>query len=335
MNKKFFIYISAALAVLLIIGLGWFFASQKQNRTSQTPQSADIPDFQSNQKLTAEKLNIIGEKNNDDLSGASANPTNTNDFSLAGLNENTQKLIQKYLAAIKSSPKTNPTSSSSNGANIATPTDNLTATTIAPFKIISLLSPQASPKKQMTEEEIFDILYPQFYRDYLSDMQDLMVAQDHLRPDQKTDFDTKEKIYSFWKTNVDFWISAGAIDSNQKNNYLTGLDELEALNEMEADMYRQLSLGKIIRQLTRAVANLFKPTSAKAVDVCVEPLYGYRIPIGTSAIAVMDPTGYNLRAPCCKCKAYNQEIGCLNRLCSDNPAVIFDQTTGICGCSGM
>ena len=198
-----------------------------------------------------------------------------------------------------------------------------------------VVRPRLSPTRVLSDEEVFAILHPSYYLKYLSTIEDLMVGDGRLGPNEKQVFDSEAKVIAFWRDKVfDYIVLKGIMAPEDRTRFEYGLEVVQELHREEANYLRydvQASNYKVIAfwepfyermgrggGLGDIVAGLFVPR-AQAQSDCSQS--------GTGS----QEAGSNVEAVCCDCTINGVPVGCLNAVCSGRPA-IYDQATGICGC---
>ncbi|MDP3947344.1 MAG: hypothetical protein Q8Q41_01480 [bacterium] len=191
------------------------------------------------------------------------------------------------------------------------------------------------PALVLSDYEIFAILHPPYYLQYLSTLEDLMIRDGRMRADEKLAFNTENKVISFLRDKVfDYIVLKGITVPEDRARFERGLEVVQELHRDEANYLRygaQSSKYQIVafwqplydrikdeKSFAEILAGVFF-SRARAQAEC------FQIGAGNPA------QGTNLVAVCCDCNISGYPVGCLNAVCPGRPA-IYDQTTGICGC---
>lgn len=217
---------------------------------------------------------------------------------------------------------------------------------------LEVLKPEASSplSSLLSEQEIFERLFPQFYIDYLNDLQEQLISVGYLKPEERRVFDSLNDIVSFLDREIGYLLEVRTLSQAEYKRLREGLyGDFARLIRMEAEQLRSSSLAPDLEKHMANNQKLLPPLSqrSESAGFCkareglfdklrqlVKGIFGgfvkaqgdcYRQGIGR-------PWGYNLWAPCCDCKMlFIIPIGCLNAVCPFYPA-IWDPMTGICGC---
>ena len=192
-----------------------------------------------------------------------------------------------------------------------------------------------TPTRVLSDYEIFTILHPPYYLEYLSTIEDLMIGDGRLGPSEKQVFDSEAKVIAFWRDKVfDYIVLKGIMAPEDRTRFEYGLEVVQELHREEANYlrydvqsskYRVVAFWEPFYERMRGggglgdiVAGLFVPR-ARAQSDCSQSGAGSQ------------QAGSNVEAVCCDCTINGVPVGCLNAVCSGRPA-IYDQATGICGC---
>lgn len=198
-------------------------------------------------------------------------------------------------------------------------------------------SPQEKTDPEL-ENKIFETLYPQYYRDQLSYLQDLLVGEGIIEEENRSAFENEEEIFNFVRIGIQYLKDNGTITQENAQRFLdSGLSEWKKINSQEAEEMRKGELPVSIRSSSAIFCTNNSPFS-------IFSDFARKIIFGNSAQAqcfqygasIGPIPGRNLWAPCCICWAGGKSpvpIGCLNAVCIGRNA-IWDPVTGICGCDG-
>jgi hypothetical protein len=203
-----------------------------------------------------------------------------------------------------------------------------------------------SPKPSLrpTHAEIFSVQHPAYYLDYLSFLQDLMVADGSITPADRMTFSREEDVLRFWRTKgYGYLVDQGILSKRDRAAWNRGIALVRKLHKSEASLLLQA------KKLPGA-ASFFTPPQEQLADLRLAEggLFAWATSLLGDALgnrtayaqtdcfkggASSPKPGTNLTAPCCNCHNVDGEpIGCLNRICPFG-AAIFDQSTFICGCA--
>ncbi|MBI2639698.1 MAG: hypothetical protein HYW90_02280 [Candidatus Sungbacteria bacterium] len=215
--------------------------------------------------------------------------------------------------------------------------------------------------QQLSEKEIFEIIWPKHYRDYLFDMRGLMVNDGFISSSQHVAFASDADIYNFVKALDAYALFKGWITAEDYNNFIRGIDEvLPELVDGEKGNIRSGRKASVVLPGGQRFVNKSKPAILQDildgfayVFMRSKPAYAAWVTKGDcykdDNPADQTP-GSNLATICCNCgffcttgcafvedcgpygAACNVQVGCLNSVCEGYQNAIFDQTTGICGC---
>lgn len=184
--------------------------------------------------------------------------------------------------------------------------------------------PKVSP-----EPDIF--VFPEFYVEYLNEMQDIMIADGALG--QKTIFNTNDKVISFLDIFLDYLVNEGVVPASQQEQLHKGLRV--ALVMLKEEARGQSSYFNLNSPLGLITVNASARRSFSLVSDIFRRMMEFKNAYAQGECyqeGASGGGGSNLPAPCCNCRLPNgQPIGCLNKVCAGG-AAIWDSQTGICGC---
>ena len=207
------------------------------------------------------------------------------------------------------------------------------------------------------EQQVFDILYPDYFTDGLAFTQSVFVEQGFLSGDYKKieNFDSEEKIFVFVNTNINVFEEIGFITKSEADKFRVGAnkiwknilegEKLELKKQLiGSEFYKRILTNRIYyisKSVNKKIAKILKELKDKAfVKTYAADCYrgGAATPGGTN----------NSYVPCCNCGlklygnvpvrvgdcGYNSRgcdipLGCKNRYGKGRP-VIWDPS-GICG----
>jgi len=199
----------------------------------------------------------------------------------------------------------------------------------------SFIGRKQGQTRVLSDREVFEILHPPYYLDYLSTLEDLMIQDDQLRPEEKQVFDSEAKVIAFLRDKVfDYIVLKGITVPEDRPRFERGLEVVQELHRGEASYLRYdaqssryrvtASLGPLYKKIngelsSRGFLSEFFAPRAQAQAECSQSGAGSQ------------EAGSNVAAVCCNCTINGVPVGCLNAVCSGRPA-IYDSATGICGC---
>lgn len=207
----------------------------------------------------------------------------------------------------------------------------------APFSF-----PLPTPLSFPNQVAVFNLLWPPSYRQYLTDLQDVLIRKKVLDAGDKVTLANEENVYTFLTRSVDAFTKLGVIRSNGNPRMKQGIQAaLRTIKGQELAAYLQfgppfpapqeMDLPKISTTLGEAIASAIKsaamPLFAGSADAQAECF----------RVGIPNPLpGVNLWAPTCIGSipvflGTPIPIGCLNAICPFGNA-LWDPLTGICGC---
>ncbi|MFC1625300.1 hypothetical protein ACFL1O_00220 [Patescibacteria group bacterium] len=195
--------------------------------------------------------------------------------------------------------------------------------------VLSSTPEQVSKPTELTDEEYFDLFYPESYIEYLNTMQETMVDDNYINNEEVVVFEVESDVYPILVKIIDYVADKEYITEVERLSFKGGVEELKELNKIERPYMIEQLLGFLIRK-----AYAFEVSAGAEC---------YRMGVG-------GPIGFNAASFCCNCGWYctpkgciflpdcgpgsaacHIPLGCLNSLCFGRPA-IWDPMTGICGC---
>jgi len=192
-----------------------------------------------------------------------------------------------------------------------------------------------TPKSALTDEEWFNIAYPDYYLAYLGLLQNLMVEKGFLTASEKVEFKEEKDINLFLHKVIDFAVKENVYDEQEAVNAKYGLDVVLPMLQKEERIQWNKTLSVLILEALK-----IKTAWAQTTGDC------YREGVSTGK-------GSNLWAMCCNCGwgYYGKtivyfkdcgtlssvtcnvyEAGCKNSTCQSPKPMIWDPETMICGC---
>lgn len=206
------------------------------------------------------------------------------------------------------------------------------------------------------EQQVFDILYPDYFTDGLAFTQSVFVEQGFLSGDYKKieNFDSEEKIFVFVNTNINVFEEIGFITKSEADKFRVGANKIwkNILEGEKLELKKQLIGSEFYKRiLTNRIYYISKSVNKKIAKILKElkdkafvKTYAADCYRGGAAT----PGGSNVWAPCCNCglkcssngcvyiqdcgsggSSCNVQLGCKN-LYGKGRAVIWDPS-GICG----
>lgn len=236
--------------------------------------------------------------------------------------------------------------------------ENIVSTFTNPFTPqISEVNPVSQENIDLAkvEQQIFDILYPDYFTDGLFDTQQFYIEQDFLSANYERieKFDSEEKIFAFVNVSIDVFEEQGIYSEEDAEKFRNGVNKIWKSLLAEEKIYWQKKLissefyDKILtnrqyyirKSASRRITKIFE-----AIKTTIAPeVYAadcYRSGGGGGV-------GSNVSAPCCNC-GFNtdgrhvwyvedcgggcnlRDLGCKN-LYGKGRSVIWDSSTLICG----
>ncbi len=213
-----------------------------------------------------------------------------------------------------------------------------------------------APQIVLTESEKVAALYPQYYLDQLSYLQDLMISEGILT--ERLQFKTLAEVQEFNRNALEYAIAEGIVTPEDGQNFLNGLNvELPKLQEFELQIYieqQQQPTSKADEPLAFGVCGADEqPLTLDYTTVSWITRVGSAISSALTVLGIAPtaeaialspdcfkdnggipgPPGTDFITPCCNCCIRRGRrcvpVGCLNT-CPGN--AIWDAATGICGC---
>lgn len=211
---------------------------------------------------------------------------------------------------------------------------------------------KADGRTGITEQELFELQWPEEYREKLSYIQDLMITQNMIATSARKSLASQDEILSFLTNSMPFALDLGIITKEDADRFTSSISTtLAAEKEKEAEAVRARLRGsqtmlrpkmwmlaesvrekppqEIIMTLAKAIAEIFKQAFYQKTAI------GQLPPIGIDCWQEItyrpNFLGPSLWAPCCRCFAGKFPIGCLTFVCAGKSA-LWDSITGICGC---
>ena len=211
--------------------------------------------------------------------------------------------------------------------------------------IVTQITPQIEEKpKEITKEsqetktpsgeEVFNELWPNYYRSHLSEIQDYLVKENLVSNEYS--LNSQENIYGFF------------------NEYLLAYKDLAELSDEDFnDLQNKINNSKSIKQTQKkeiigdiSFPKLFGKIINTAHAGYVTGAFWYKDDApGNSSPGVSSPNtcgncGIDIRTGTNRfvfnCQAYGAlcdiQLGCLNGTCRSFPNAIWDQSTTMCGC---
>jgi len=198
--------------------------------------------------------------------------------------------------------------------------------------------PQNNAPPSLSEKEIFNKLWPDYYRDYLSETQNFLLTENVISSADKKEFKTENEIYSFLNVFAGYYrFAAGLTDAD----FLSLKEKLDNVPNLKAEQRKKIISGDL------SFFDFFKNlvNSANAAWVGTPPFCYKDLTPGNPSPGISSPVF------CCNCgfhcnihgctfiyncgpggAACNVQLGCLNSTCRSFPNGIWDSSTSMCGC---
>lgn len=305
--------------VFLITGLSWYFfkrsSSSLEELSNKTALRSDSinENFEESQNFYLRNPLFQEKTENSEINSGNKEDNNKEESAnlLKPLTDSTETITQKSLE-------------------------------LAPNKAVSKNS-QLGPSLdyELTEKEIFEYLYPAYYRDYLSYLQDRLINIGFIKKDERFLMQSDEEIASFIIRGLDYLNSINSISLTQKEQFIRSVREWIKLQKQEAEALKRSqqsgykSLYSSLSVFDRIQLYVFNPKKNRSIidnfltKVFASDCYRDEGPNSTR--------GSNLWARCCDCEECADKecvpVGCLNAVCTSGNA-IWDPVTHICGCDG-
>ncbi len=215
---------------------------------------------------------------------------------------------------------------------------------------LSLRGARGVTGKPLTEQKIFNWIWPEDYRRGLAEIETLYINEGYIAQRPPTNFDDEENIYQFLALTLDVAETQKWIIPSDATILRKGLKEtLPPVIEHDKNLLRQgllpVSFLPKDTDITKLRLVIFANIAQASPGWVTSPdCYKDDAPFNPLP-------GPNLWAECCNCGWFctpkgckffedceeqsvkcNVPAGCLNLTCRTFPNAIWDPTTGICGC---
>lgn len=205
-------------------------------------------------------------------------------------------------------------------------------------------------KKPLTEEEIFNWIWPKDYRRGLAEIETLYTNQGYIAQRPPTNFNDEKNIYQFLAETLDVAEAQKWIIPSDATILRKGLKEtLPLVIEHDKNLLRQglmpisflpkdIDIAKlrwvILANIAQASPGWVTSGDCYKDDVPLNPLPGPNIWAECCNCGLFCVGYYCKFIPDCEeqSKKCNVPLGCLNLACRTFPNAIWDPLTGICGC---
>lgn len=218
--------------------------------------------------------------------------------------------------------------------------------------------------ESLSDEEVFEKLFPAYYLDAVNYYQEELVNLGYLRLEDCLVLDSTDNLIEVLDRELTYLLDTKDIGQQEYNRLRKGLHgdfltltdwDFEQLKNPSATIpppvlegnldeeqllgcscgcdykdygnFWSLVAGKLENVLTNFAEQSIWGRSTYALEVCVEGVPGFCYRSGPPI-----PAGVNLWAPCCCCRRHHKRVGCLNKVCPRPHSAIWDPMTGICGC---
>jgi|TARA_Y100000310_G_scaffold169509_4_gene169668 hypothetical protein len=217
--------------------------------------------------------------------------------------------------------------------------------------------PLSDEKLASVEQQVFDILYPDYFTEGLAFTQSVFVEQGFLSENYKKieNFDSEEKIFAFVNTIIDVFEEQGFYSEDEAIKFRIGANQTwKSILDDERRIFRnKLISSKLSKKIfANILFNTHKKTSKQIINIA-DKLEDIFLKKAQAKECFRDGggggSGSNDWALCCNCglkctsngcvyrqncgkggKSCNVPLGCKN-LVGKGKAVIWDSATGICG----
>ncbi len=208
-----------------------------------------------------------------------------------------------------------------------------------------LVSATGTAKHILTDEEWFEIAYPDFYIRYLVDMEELMQEMGFLNGSEKYDFTSEKNINSFIHKFIDFGLTEGFLSEEQVKKARYGIDvALPALQKKERARFEGRTdisafWSQMLAYLKTAIAYASDHTSPDCYRDGDDGSQGsnewvFCCNCGTGIIGKKYEYCDDCGSASCLSSCNIKKMGCLNSTCQSSKPAIWDPESFTCGCGG-
>lgn len=222
----------------------------------------------------------------------------------------------------------------------------------------SEISPISQPLSEVSivsiEQQVFEILYPDYFTSGLSYTQQFYIEQEFLSKDYEKieDFDSEEKIFAFVNTSIDVFEEQSIYSKEEAEKFRNGVNKIWKGLLAEEKIYWQRKLigsdfyNKILANRQYHIRKSASEKIAKIFETIKNTAAPYAYAADCYRGGATTPGGANVWAPCCNCglncnkhgcfpvddcgSGCDIDLGCKNLFGKGKP-VIWDSSSGICG----
>lgn len=216
--------------------------------------------------------------------------------------------------------------------------------------------------KQMSDSEVFEIIWPLEYRTGLKKVEDVLVQEGFVATSTRNSMASDQDMFGFYKTLLEFARKKQWVNEEQYHNFYRGVTEV-----LPSIMAREKSALRMRHRQTtpfpgsQRVSGREIPAFTKDLLDGLAYIFSFAEPADAAWITGVDcykddlpiipVIGPNLWGFCCNCGcryvlytcvfipdcgtnslACDIPFGCLNLECATWTQAIWDPTTGVCGC---
>lgn len=201
------------------------------------------------------------------------------------------------------------------------------------IKIPSVVS-EPVKKPALSDKEIFSELWPDYYRDFLSSAQDILLEK-NLISSPKLNFDSEENIYRFLDSLSLFYKNISGLSDSDFSLLQNKISQIPSLKkEQEKEIIGALDLDKFISFFINKAEAFYVTTGFCYKDNApMDISMGYASPIYCCNCGIKF-TPASVFVPDCGIEGVgcDLQIGCLNGICRNRGNGLYDPTTLMCGC---
>jgi len=204
-------------------------------------------------------------------------------------------------------------------------------------------SPEVSepsiPSSQPTssnQPDIFSQVWPDYYRDFLSEAQSAMLDQAFITSDQTLTFNSEENIYSFLDNFAYFFKEISGMSDQEFSELQTKLSRIPDFKaQQKQEVLGTLSFQKILKPfINTAQASWVTGGLCYKDNAPSDKSMGYASPIYCCNCGFKITTHGPVFLQDCSINgsACDIHIGCLNGVCKNKANGLWDISTTMCGC---
>lgn len=189
-----------------------------------------------------------------------------------------------------------------------------------------------------SQADTFNIIWPDYYRNFLVSIRDRMITDGFLSSDSYSSFANEDIIYEFLYKYLDYYKTLASLSDQE---YQTLKNQLDNVPSLKADQHQAARKSlSLLRGILDTFINQADAAWVSAGAFCYKDLAplditpGYASPVfccncglqifsfGTVFQADCGPFGSICQIP----------LGCLNSVCAGRGNAIWDASTSMCGC---